>query len=359
MEEGSKYSVTAQFVYASEEAMRNALEVYPPGILERYLEVPSSLPGRVSALASDLTSGATNPYDKAVAVEAYLRGLEYTVSQQDIPHDADTVDYFLFESGEGFSDYFASSMAVMLRTQGIPTRFLLGFGFGEIDPDAEGFMVRDKDSHSWPEVYFGEVGWVPFEPTPIYPLRPRSLPTSPFAIGDSSATEGSGELSDLGGSLDPQGDETILDESGGPLSGGDGPKPLPVRYFGTPLGLGGGLFLLFVMIGVVLLQVLWMRQYGRLGTGQTAYERVYRLVGFLGFPPSRSQTALEFSRRLSALIPEVREEVNLVSRSFVRERYGGIRPTAMEEMRLVWAWRRIKRALSSHLKQVGETAPAG
>ena len=359
LEEGSQYSVTSQFVYASEEAMRSALDVYPPGIRERYLEVPSSLPDRVSALASDLTSGATNPYDKAVAVEAYLRGLEYTVAQQDIPHDADTVDYFLFESGEGFSDYFASSMAIMLRIQGIPTRLVLGFGFGEVDPDAEGFMVRDKDSHSWPEVYFGEVGWVPFEPTPIYPLRSRSLPASPFAIDSLSATEGSGELSDLGGSLDPLADDTILDESGGPLSGGDGPKPLPVRYFGTPLGLGGGLFLLFVVIGVVLLRVLWMRQYGRLGTGQTVYERVYRLVGFLGFPPSRSQTALEFSQRLSALIPEVREEVNLVSRSFVRETYGGIRPTAMEEIRLVWSWRRIKRALSSHLKQVGEAAPAG
>ena len=359
MEEGSQYTVTSEFIYASEESMRGTTVVYPTGIVERFLGLPSGMPDRVSVLASELAANADNTYDKAVAIETYLReNMEYTTLQPDVPHDADIVDYFLFESKKGFSDFFASSMAIMLRTQGIPTRMVLGFGPGEADAEEEGFMVRDRDSHSWPEVYFGKFGWVPFEPTPIYPTRPRALPESPFGIG--------GLLGDLpGGGIeemlltgqDPDALDTLEEDPGGPLSGGEGPKSLPVRYFGTPLGLGGGLFLLFVVVGAVLLRVVWMMQYGRLSTGQTAYERVYRLAAFLGFRARPSQTPTEFTSGLSELLPEVGMEVELVSRSFVRERYGGIRPTALEEMRLLWAWRRIKRAVSARQAQAEEAAP--
>ena len=100
-----------------------------------------------------------------------------------------------------------------------------------------------------------------------------------------------------------------------------------------------------------------MMQYGRLPTGQTAYERMYRLSAFLGFRARPSQTPTEFTSGLSALVPEVRDEVEMVSRSFVRERYGGVRPTALEQMRLLWAWRRIKRAFSALQAQAGEAAP--
>ena len=352
---GSQYRVTSQFNPVSEEALRTIPEQYPLGIRERYLQVPDSLPDRVSVLASNIVSGATNIYDSAVATETYLRNLEYTVALQTMPHDADTVDFFLFESKEGYGDYFASAMAMMLRTQGIPTRLVWGFGPGEPDPDEKGFLVRDWDSHSWPEVYFLNVGWVPFEPTPIYPTRPSGLPASPFSgEGLFADQNGEEELDALEGLLDQEGEELLMEDIGGPLSGGSGPLALPLRYFGTPLGMGGVLFGLFLVVGAILMRVLWMRQYGGLGTGQTAFERVHRLATFLGFPSPPSQTALEFSHNLSMLIPEAGEEVELVSSSFVRQRYGGIAPTAMEELRLIWAWRRIKSALMAHLRQINE-----
>ena len=360
MEEGSQYTVTSEFIYSSEETLRTANVVYPAGILERFLGLPSSLPDRGSELASELAASGENTYDKAVAIETYLRAeMEYTTLQQEIPHDADVVDYFLFESKKGFSDFFASSMAVMLRSQGIPSRMVLGFGFGEVDPEREGFIIKDKDSHSWPEVYFGDLGWVPFEPTPIYPVRSRGLPESPFGIGGLGGGDLGGELQELLGEPepDPNSPDTLELDPGGPLSGGEGAKPLPVRYFGTPLGLGGGLFLAFVIVGVVLLRVVWMMQYGRLPTGQTAYERMYRLSAFLGFRARPSQTPAEFTSGLGALLPEVQEEVDMVSRSFVRERYGGVRPTALEQMRLLWAWRRIKRAISARHTREGEPVP--
>ena len=143
----------------------------------------------------------------------------------------------------------------------------------------------------------------------------------------------------------------ILDDLGGPLSGGEVSQALRVRHFGTPLGMGGALFALFLIVGAILMRILWMRQYGGLGSGQTAYERVHRLAMFLGSPALPSQTAFEFSNSLSMLIPEASEDVDLVSNSFVRQRYGGVGPTAMEELRLIWAWRRIKRTLMAHLRQ--------
>ena len=106
------------------------------------------------------------------------------------------------------------------------------------------------------------------------------------------------------------------------------------------------------------MRVLWMRQYGGLESGQTAYERVYHLATFLGFPTPPSQTAFEFSHSLSMLIPEASEDVDLVSNSFVRQRYGGVGPTAMEERRLKWAWRRIRRAIMTQVGQTNGTSAA-
>ena len=354
---GSEYSIIAELNTAREETFRNSPQKYDPGILDRYLQLPNTLPSRVSVLASNITSGASNPYDKAVAIETYLRTLEYTVASQTIPHDVDTVYYFLFESKEGYSDYFASAMAMMLRTLGIPTRLVLGFGPGEEDPDKQGFLVRDKDSHSWPEVYFPNVGWVPFEPTPIYETRSRGLSSIPFGTGGLFVEQIVQEDPDIpGGLLEPEEEQEKKDDFGGPLSGGEGPLAFPTRYFGTPLGAGGALFALFLLIGAVLMRILWVRQYGGLQSPQAAYERMHRLATFLGAPSAPSQTAFEFSRSLSRLIPEASADVDLVSNTFVRQRYGGIMPSAMEELRLIWAWRRIKRALLAHLTQTNEAA---
>ena len=349
-----EYAVVAEPILASELALRSSPDEYPPGITDRYLQIPSTLPSRVSVLASNITFDGSNAYDKAVAVETYLRALEYTVASQQIPHDSDTVDYFLYESREGYSDYFASAMAMMLRTLGIPTRLVLGFGPGEQDPDDQGFLVRDKDSHSWPEVYFTNIGWVPFEPTPIYETRSRGLPSSSIGPVGLPVEQGAlEELDTLDGLLDGE-EEELRDDFGGPLPGGEGIRSLPLRYFGTPLGVGGALFVLFLLMGAALMRIFWVRQYGGLQSPRAAYERMHRLATFLGAPSAPSQTAFEFSSNLSRLIPEASADVDLVSNTFVRQRYGGVTPSAMEEMRLIWAWRRIKRALLAHLTQTNE-----
>ena len=162
VEATTEYRVVAELNMASESTLRASGDYYPPDILDRYLGVPRSVPDRIYKLSRDITINTTNNYDKSVALETFLRTLKHTTVSNIIPHDADTIDHFLFQAREGYSDYFASSMAVMLRTLGIPTRLVLGFGPGLPSTDEVGFIVRDLDSHSWPEVYFPDIVWIQF-----------------------------------------------------------------------------------------------------------------------------------------------------------------------------------------------------
>jgi len=132
-----------------------------------YLQLPPKLDARIGALAEHITRNATNRHDSARAVESYLQNsFGYTLEQKS-GGDQPLAD-FLFNVKEGHCEYFATAMAVMLRTQGIATRVVNGFQQGEYNETADVYVVRQKNAHSWVEVYFpGENAWVPFDPTPF------------------------------------------------------------------------------------------------------------------------------------------------------------------------------------------------
>jgi transglutaminase-like putative cysteine protease len=134
----------------------------------RYLELPSHLDPRIRSLALEViqAAGARNGYDEARAVENYLRNnLGYTLELK--AGGPDPLADFLFHVREGHCEYFATAMAVMLRTLGIPTRIVNGFLPGEYNGAADAFTVRQSDAHSWVEVYFPQTNsWVTFDPTP-------------------------------------------------------------------------------------------------------------------------------------------------------------------------------------------------
>ena len=145
---------------------RSAGTDYPPEIREIYLQLPPELNPRIPGLAQQITAGANNPYDKAIALESYLRGnFAYTLNLTGEP-GADPLAHFLFETKAGHCEYFASAMTVMLRTLGIPSREVNGFLPGEYNDVAGDYIVRESDAHSWVEAYFPGSGWVTFDPTP-------------------------------------------------------------------------------------------------------------------------------------------------------------------------------------------------
>ncbi|UOQ92001.1 transglutaminaseTgpA domain-containing protein [Halobacillus shinanisalinarum] len=148
----------------------------PEEITENYLQLPDSLPDRVRELASDIVSEEDNRYDRAKAVESYFsqNGFKYSTTDVPVPSEnQDYVDQFLFESQVGYCDNYSTSMVVLLRAEGIPARWVKGFTGGERQNETATvnnqtlnvYEVTSGNAHSWVEVYFPEIGWVPFEPT--------------------------------------------------------------------------------------------------------------------------------------------------------------------------------------------------
>ncbi|WP_373895279.1 DUF3488 and DUF4129 domain-containing transglutaminase family protein [Virgibacillus sp. CBA3643] len=145
----------------------------PENIQEQYTQLPSSLPDRVGELAAEITSEYGDRYGKAKAVERYFgeSGFEYQTTDVPVPEeDEDYVDQFLFDSQVGYCDNYSTSMVVLLRTLDIPARWAKGFTSGEMieasaDDSHDVYEVTNANAHSWVEVYFPDVGWVPFEPT--------------------------------------------------------------------------------------------------------------------------------------------------------------------------------------------------
>jgi hypothetical protein len=145
--------------------LRAAGSDYPDRVRETYLALPDGLPGRVRNLALDLTATQPTPYDRALAIESYLRTIPYTLDIPSPPADRDLVDYFLFDLKRGFCDYDASAMVVLARAAGLPARLVVGYASGAYSPEQARFVVTEADAHAWAEVYYPGFGWVEFEPT--------------------------------------------------------------------------------------------------------------------------------------------------------------------------------------------------
>ncbi len=131
-----------------------------------YLQLPENVDRRIEELAESLTINTRNRYDAASIVENYLQTqFGYTLDQK--AGGDDPVSDFLFNVREGHCEYFATAMALMLRSQGIAARVATGFQQGEYNETADVFVVRQRHAHAWVEVYFpGEEAWVSFDPTP-------------------------------------------------------------------------------------------------------------------------------------------------------------------------------------------------
>jgi protein-glutamine gamma-glutamyltransferase len=134
----------------------------------RYLQLPANLDPRIAPLAKSVVTqtGSRTGYDKARAIESYLReSYEYSLDLK--AGGRDPLADFLFRVRAGHCEYFSTAMAVMLRTQGMAARVVNGFLPGEYNGAAGAYTVRQSDAHSWVEVYFPETNsWVTFDPTP-------------------------------------------------------------------------------------------------------------------------------------------------------------------------------------------------
>jgi transglutaminase-like putative cysteine protease len=160
-----EYTADSVYVNPTQEQLREASTDYPEAVANRYLHIPDSTPERVLVLSRDLTATEPTPYDRALAIESYLREFPYTLDVPAPGESDDIADFFLFELQEGYCDYYATSMIVLARAAGIPARMVVGYVSGTYDAVNARYVVTEADAHAWPELYFPGYGWVEFEPT--------------------------------------------------------------------------------------------------------------------------------------------------------------------------------------------------
>lgn len=208
---GFGYRVDVLFSPKSVEELADAQGEIPDWVETRYLQIPEAIKPGIQALAERITVDSTTSYEKAVAITEFLRS-NYRYSEVvNIPaNDRDRIEWFLFEGGEGFCNYFASAEVILLRAIGIPARLVVGFSEGEVSGEGTIFTVKARNRHAWPEVYFPGEGWVIFEPTP-------SLPEIQFSSAENlPSSELPASIPDEPLGLPPREDDNISPENGFP-----------------------------------------------------------------------------------------------------------------------------------------------
>lgn len=151
------------------------------------LQLPSTLPAEVRRLARTWTASATTPLGKALAIQNQLLKIPYSLNAPAPPPGTDFVDQFLFHSRTGYCTYYASAMAVMLRTLDIPSRWVTGFRVHTPAP-GKPLIVRDSDAHAWVEAFIAPYGWLVFDPTPWGRTLPKPVTGKAAASAGGSPT---------------------------------------------------------------------------------------------------------------------------------------------------------------------------
>jgi len=300
---GQDYIVTTQAADPTSDQLRAADPVVT-GALQNYLELPETLPPIVAQTAASVTAAAATNYDRAIALQSYFRGGEFTYSE-DAPVENDydgtapaVIGQFL-EQKSGYCVHFSSAMAAMARTLGIPARVAVGFTTGTEANNAatgeEEFTVTTDELHAWPELYFANVGWVRFEPTvgrtnvPEYLDAAVDDPATPD-IDESTATPApTAAPEDVAPDRDDTGDASNSQGQAGP------------NWNAIILGLAALAVLAVFAIPAVARVVTRRRRVRDLrhGSALGAWEEVQDTALDLGWQLTDSETPREFAERLS------------------------------------------------------------
>ena len=324
---GASYQVLSSMTGVDQESLRDAGTDYPDSIVPRYLQLPESLPERVRLLAERLTAGLDSPYDKAVTIEQTLRQIPYDDQIEGPDLRQDGVDYFLFEAKAGYCDYYASSMVVLLRSVGVPARYVRGYSEGKSEDGI--FHLLESDGHAWAEVYFPGYGWIEFEPTGGEPalIRPSS-----------QESEDSGAASDPN-SVPPERDLPIPDdfdfERGFDVIM---PTPEPMTFeekvvHWSPYAVSGSSLVTGLLIG---LAVLRRRQIAGLSVTERVYEDLVMWVRrLLRIEPLAHQTPNEFAGVVAQHVPRSQNAVQQIASLYVQERFSGS-PVSEKEVESAW-----------------------
>ena len=339
-----QYRVDGTVSDASVDTLRSIPQEYPEWS-EAYLQLPGDLPQRVRDRAQEVVSsrGALTPYDKAVAIEQFLRenyGINLRIPAAG-PRE-DSVDYFLFEAEEGYFDYHASAMVVMLRSLGIPSRIAVGYVIGTDDrvPQSNIYIVSEANSFAWPEVYFPGLGWVEFNPTPSEALVPRAVSDDGFSAS--------------GAFDDPFLDDVFALPDGSELGLG-APDALDALVIEEESNFVSTVTISIILAVVALMvvsagvfQYSWQHGLGRYAYPVQVWEKTLRLARWSRIRTRPQETPREVVARLRQVMPDV-DDIEFLGESYIKTRYGQKELTEDERERLKGVWQQARNTLLARL----------
>jgi len=332
----------------SDEAEKQAIQYY---------EDPGALPTRPSSEGPVPDLHAAPAYDLAKAIEQYLRvNFEVDYKVKDTPPGRDTIEYFLFESKRGYFDYHASAMVVMMRALDIPARLAVGYVVDENDYDSETktYVVKDKNTYAWPEVYFPGYGWVMFNPT-----RDRDEDLYPQVDASTVPQDGDIDLSDFPGL--PVGADPLFDVGRQDIDVSSDPSSIP----GTGSGNPDTSWLLPALVAFAALLAAavglgWRRAVAGLPVEQQTWEKVIRLSSLAGHPLEPGQTPAEYANGLQKTLRGLRG-VSVIASAYNRSRFARRDATQEERERIRELWPPIRgellRAIAGRILRRGRTTP--
>jgi transglutaminase-like putative cysteine protease len=350
--EGEGYQLAVALSTATEAQLGAAGTDYPQVVRDLYLD-DSRVTDRVGQLAQDVVDAAdaSNPYEQAKALAAYLQRDEsfsyHTVAPVPEPGD-DLVDFFLFDPASdrrGFCQYYASAMAMMARSLGLPARVAVGFAPGErtdTDPDTDTFLVREANAHAWAEIYFPGYGWQIFEAT-------KSISPVTRATGNPSTVTpprtGVDPLLEF--ELDPALRRNIralpsVDFIDGAIDAANPDAPTSQDSARN----GNVILVAALILGAAAFTWLRMRNLQRrwrlMPAGDRAWQRLTAAAGRAGVGPRPSETIYEYSGWLEEQLPSHVEPIRTVADGKVWQAYSGKRMTHIASSRLEEAWARLR-----------------
>lgn len=315
LRQGDQYQVASSISTADVDSLRRTTTDYPQWVLDSYLQVPGEITPETLALASSLTTGYDNVYDKATAVQNYLReSITYDDQIDAPPPDAEPIHYTLFVSQKAYCTYYASAMAIMLRSQGIPARIVNGYVQGDYDETTRSYRVRASNAHTWVEVYFPAYGWIQFEPTASIPVlvRQESLEAAQTDTAEDALASGLGNLA-------PQLDDPTLDiERGGDVTGENPDVTLPDMAWWQRIPVWE-----VVGVGLVLaiaLGLMWVANQlnKQVESNVTrSYSRLESWARWLGIHFRSTNTPYERADLIATAVPEGKTSVRNLTQQFV------------------------------------------
>ncbi len=325
---------SARISTATADQLRAATTAYPPW-LDRYRVLPDgtapntfATPQRVKDLAAQLARGQRNPYDIATATEHYLRATYgYATVVNNPPANRDVADYFLFDAKEGYCEYFATAMTVLLRADGIPARVVTGYLPGARQSDGR-FVSRESQAHAWVEVYFPQYGWITFDPTPRPDVAPIVRGSSNIAPEPTPAPAPAAAPAPV--PQPPPAPSNAAPQPTATVSAAhDGGTPLSPYLFLIP-------FTLLALWGLAAWY--WFLPFRGLTPAAQWYARLQRSARWLGIPNARAATPFETAEAIGDQLPAGKPAALSIARRYAEAQYAGrpLAPPEVEDMRGAW-----------------------